>query len=131
MRCLPMAAIVAAVSTTALTQFASAADQGRPVQKAPVYKAPPPPPAPINTWTGWYVGGNVGYSWGDAHTDLAGNGSMTQVTAITPFGFTGSNTTRLDGVIGGGQIGHNYQFSPNGVLGFEVDIHRNLWFSNG
>ena len=27
-------------------------------------KAPPPAPAPVHSWTGWYVGGNVGYSWG-------------------------------------------------------------------
>jgi opacity protein-like surface antigen len=28
-----------------------------------VVKAPPPPPAPVYSWTGFYVGGNVGYSW--------------------------------------------------------------------
>ena len=22
------------------------------------------PPAPVYNWTGWYVGGNIGYSWG-------------------------------------------------------------------
>jgi outer membrane immunogenic protein len=38
-------------------------------------KAPPPAPAPVYNWTGWYVGGNVGYSWGNAHTDIAGNGT--------------------------------------------------------
>jgi hypothetical protein len=52
---------------------------------------------------------NVGYSWGNAR--IAGNGSMNEITAIEPFGFTNSNTTRLDGVISGGQIGYNYQFS--------------------
>jgi outer membrane immunogenic protein len=86
---------------------------------------PQPPPVPVFTWTGWYVGGNIGYSWGDAHTDLAGNGNLnTDIVsaATTSFGFGDSNTTRPDGVIGGGQIGYNYQFSPNAVLGFEADI---------
>jgi outer membrane immunogenic protein len=41
---------------------------------------------------------------------------------VSPFAFTNSNTARQNGVIGGGQIGYNYQFSPNGVLGFEADF---------
>jgi outer membrane immunogenic protein len=93
-------------------------------------KAPrplPPPPAPVYSWTGWYVGGNVGYSWGDARTDIAGTGttiSNPQFLGGLPesFAFAGSNTTALQGVIGGGQIGYNYQFSPQWVLGFETDI---------
>jgi outer membrane immunogenic protein len=57
-------ALLAAVSTIALTQFASAADL--PV-RAPVYKAPVM--VPVYDWTGFYVGGNVGYSWGRSSTD--------------------------------------------------------------
>jgi len=26
-------------------------------------KAPPPAPAPVYSWTGWYVGLNAGYTW--------------------------------------------------------------------
>ncbi len=26
-------------------------------------KAPPPAPAPVYSWTGWYIGGNVGGTW--------------------------------------------------------------------
>src|SRR5262249_49697436 len=36
--------------------------------KMPV-KAPPPLPASIYSWTGFYVGGNVGYSWGRSSTN--------------------------------------------------------------
>ena len=130
MRCLPIAAIIAVVSTTALTQIASAADQGPPAHKAPVYKAPPLPPAPVYSWTGWYVGGDVGYSWGDANTDLNGNGTVTSGIGLGggpgfpfPLQFTGgSATVRLKGAIGGAQVGYNYQVSSLWVLGFETDF---------
>jgi len=26
--------------------------------------APPPPPVPVFTWTGVYLGGQIGYAWG-------------------------------------------------------------------
>ena len=103
---------------------AFAADMAR---KRPV-KAPPPPPAPVYTWTGWYVGGNVGYGWGNAHTDLTGNGTTTTSESLptialsAPFAFAHSDTAGLNGVIGGAQLGYNYQFSPNVVLGFEADF---------
>jgi outer membrane immunogenic protein len=81
----------------------------------------------LHSWTGFYVGGNVGYGWGDAHTDIAGNATTVAlpfffVTFPTNVAFADSNTTRLSGVIGGGQIGYNYQFNPRWVLGFEADI---------
>jgi outer membrane immunogenic protein len=92
-------------------------------------KAPPPPPAPVYSWTGWYVGGNVGYSWGNANTDIASNATIISSANLPGFGFTNppvtfadSATQRLQGIIGGGQIGYNYQISPQWVLGFETDI---------
>ena len=137
MRRLPIAAVVAAVSTTVLAQIASAAEltpaQKAAVYKAPVYKAPPPPPAPVYNWTGFYVGGNVGYSWGNAHTDIAGRASTfaleTPGLIVPPdlpgfpanVAFADSNTDRLNGVIGGGQIGYNWQ-TGRWVLGLETDF---------
>jgi outer membrane immunogenic protein len=32
-------------------------------------KAPLPAPTPVYSWTGWYVGGNLGASFGHANTD--------------------------------------------------------------
>ncbi|WP_338821551.1 outer membrane protein [Bradyrhizobium septentrionale] len=91
-------------------------------------KAPPPAPAPVYGWTGLYVGGNVGYGWGKADTDVVGN-ATTVVFPTFLGGFpnnsvavAGSNTAKLNGASGGGQIGYNYQFSPRWVLGFEADI---------
>jgi len=68
-------------------------------------QTPPPPaywsPAPVNQWTGFYVGANLGYGWVD----------------VGASGF--SNT--LEGVIGGGQIGVNWQIDSL-VLGIEGDF---------
>jgi outer membrane immunogenic protein len=112
MRNRSLVVLIAAACTVALAPIASAANLPT--------KAPPTPPA--SNWTGLYVGGNVGGSWGAANTDLAGTGRFSTPVAPTFFGFAGSNTARLDGVIGGGQLGYNYQFSPRWVLGFEADI---------
>src|SRR6516225_10388979 len=43
---------------------ATAADLARPVYRRPVVVA-----APVYTWTGFYVGGNVGYAWSHASLD--------------------------------------------------------------
>jgi outer membrane immunogenic protein len=43
-------------------------------------------------------------------------------TPITVPGFAGSALTEPAGVIGGGQIGYNWQFSPTWVAGLEADI---------
>jgi outer membrane immunogenic protein len=70
--------------------------------RAPVYKAPPAPVEVFN-WTGFYIGGNIGYSAG--RSDAAGFGS-----------------TDLNGVVGGGQIGYNWQaLGSPWVFGVEID----------
>ena len=59
-------------------------------------KAPPPPPPPIFSWTGFYVGGNIGGAWS--------NNRWTDTVFLTNFN-NGNNGV----FIGGGQIGGNYQ----------------------
>ncbi len=86
----------------------------------PSRKGPPPvymPPPPVFSWTGLYGGVNIGYGFGDGS---AQNGGL-----FYPgfgIGAAWSGTTNLNGVLGGGQVGYNYQFSPWLVLGFEADI---------
>jgi outer membrane immunogenic protein len=73
------------------------------------------PPAPVYNWTGFYIGGNVGYSWGT---------SDSTVNFLDPAGFviaSSSGSFSLDGVIGGGQIGYNWQ-TGSWVWGLEADI---------
>ena len=66
-------------------------------------------------WTGWYVGGNLGYSWGKD------NGPVTFSDPFTGPLLSVNSNTRLDGVIGGLQIGHNWQIQ-NWVYGLKADI---------
>ena len=94
---------------------------------SPVYNALAPAPAGVN-WTGFYIGGNVGY----AHsTYSASNVTGSASGAGTLFGLPidlGSATTAIpggsvgdDSVEAGAQIGFNYQIGQ-AVLGLEADI---------
>lgn len=94
-------AIVAAIGAVAFAQCASAADM--PV-KAPVNKAPYA--VPYN-WSGFYVGGHVGYLWG--RTRVEDDGIVTDANAPT------------NGVIGGALAGVNWQ-TGQVVLGLEGDF---------
>jgi len=72
-------------------------------------------PMPAYSWTGFYVGAHVGGSWGTADASLDAGG---------PLGFPasfqlGSGTT--NGILGGGQIGYNWQ-AGGFVLGIQGDI---------
>jgi outer membrane immunogenic protein len=80
------------------------------------YTKAPPPLVAVYDWTGFYIGGNVGYSWGRSSTTQAFSDSVTGTVlsaAATKFD--------LNGVIGGGQIGYNWQ-RDKWVFGLEGDI---------
>jgi outer membrane immunogenic protein len=81
----------------------------------PAHAAPPAPPAiAIYNWTGWYVGGNVGYSWGKANSTYSDPGFN------APNSFSG--TEHLNGAIAGGQVGYNWQVGTSWVWGIEADL---------
>jgi outer membrane immunogenic protein len=65
--------------------------------------------ADVFSWTGFYVGANVGYGWGEADHQAGTNSG------------TGINDFDIDGAFAGGQIGYNWQFNQI-VLGAEADI---------
>ena len=93
---------LAASALLMMTAAASAADLP---MKAPIM------PATVYSWTGWYIGGNIG-----------GGG------ATTAFGdpcFYCSSANITDGFFTGGiQTGYNYQFG-NGLVGVEADVNWN------
>ena len=92
--------LLAALIGFAASQAASAAD----IPARPVYKAPLA--APAFSWTGFYVGANAGYGFGRSTGGLQ---------LPLPGNFD------IDGGLGGGQVGFNYQFAPHVVIGIEAD----------
>jgi outer membrane immunogenic protein len=99
-------ALLAGVSFGVVT-VASAADMpARMRTKAPV--APAFAPIPF-TWSGFYVGGNLGWGWTD------GDGTITMGGASGPTSGSG------DGFLGGVQAGYNWQ-TGSFVFGVETDF---------
>lgn len=68
--------------------------------KAPVYKAPP---VILSDWSGFYLGINAGYGWGDSKFDIS------------------FFDTKPKGGLFGGQAGYNWQYGAI-VAGVEVDF---------
>jgi outer membrane immunogenic protein len=98
------------LSTTALCVIPVAASAADLPVKAPVYKAPV---VARYNWTGFYAGGNIGYSWG--HSDV------TVESAELLLGAVGASL-HPKGIIGGLQAGYNWQASRNWVWGLETDF---------
>jgi outer membrane immunogenic protein len=107
-------AVVAAASTITFTQITFAADM-------PV-KAPPPVSAPsAYSWSGWYIGANVGGGWADRKFAIAPNDPSAAVFSAG-FGQPAPNSLNMSGAVGGLQLGYNWQFSPAWLLGLETDF---------
>src|SRR5450432_182127 len=77
---------------------------------------------PPYNWTGAYVGLNAGYSWG--------NQSNTLTTAAGATVLANSNSNSLNGFIGGGQVGYNWQVNQ-WVLGLEADFQGSAQTGSG
>jgi outer membrane immunogenic protein len=94
--------IAATIAFTALTVSALAAD-------LPVRPYARPVVAPLGyNWNGFYIGAHLGGAWASR--------DFTQT-----FGIVEAGTHKPSGIMGGGQIGYNWQFAPNWLLGVEAD----------
>ena len=106
--------VVAAIAAFGFVNVASAADM-------PV-KAPIAAPAAVYNWTGFYLGINGGGGWTKSQEGLAA-GPLSGISGIntatcglaSPAGDCQHN---LSGILGGGQLGYNWQ-SANWVYGLE------------
>lgn len=117
MKPLLLAALAAAISGPAL-----AADL--PNTQAPAFVAPAVSP----TWTGFFAGFNLGYGFSPglrdsgAQTYYANTSGDTGTETHGAGGPTWANSSNLSGIIGGGQIGYNFQINPLAVVGVETDF---------
>jgi outer membrane immunogenic protein len=102
-----IALIVASASAATLVSNPAGAADLRPAMKAP---PPMAPPAPAFSWTGCYVGAHTGWGWGNNH--------LTEST----FGVSGSTGINTNGALFGGQVGCNYQWAGNWVVGVQGDF---------
>src|SRR5262249_30517381 len=77
----------------------------------------PPPPAPVFSWSGCYVGAQWGWGWGKKQA----HGFYTTSYSHAAFASTfGSFNNKISGPLFGGQIGCNYQWpGSNFVIGVE------------
>jgi outer membrane immunogenic protein len=82
----------------------------------PVYTKVQPYVSTYN-WTGYYLGGNIGYSWGGSDTTASLNDPGLPAVARA----TVNPSFNLNGVIGGGQLGYNWQ-RGQWVYGIEADL---------
>jgi outer membrane immunogenic protein len=96
---------------------------------APYYKARPPAPPMVPPvvwgWTGLYIGANAGWIGSTGNT-ITNAGSDTGTDGLGTFLGAGAIPSSIgisrSGFIGGGQIGYNWQWTPNWVLGLEADF---------
>jgi outer membrane immunogenic protein len=110
--------LLASMALLALTgaQAAMAADMPPGV----VYPALPPQPF---TFTGFHVGGTVGGVLGSSKYTETPSGTFVTLTpaAISNIAAVGTSSTAPRGVIGGAEIGYDWQVG-HFVLGFETDF---------
>lgn len=105
--------LLGSIAGAALAVPAFAADMSYPV------KAPPVAYVPAFTWTGFYLGGNFGYGWGDGSAPW--NNYLGYYYPLwDSVAYSGGSDP--SGWFGGVQVGYNYQFSNNVVLGVEADF---------
>ena len=97
----PLLTSVAVLALSAGAAFAS---------DLPTHKGPPPAPTPAPfSWTGFYIGGEAGFGWGEE----ADNFDSVTGYPLDHFGVSGPK--------GGVKAGYNQQLN-NLVLGVEADI---------
>jgi outer membrane immunogenic protein len=77
-------------------------------------------PAPLWNWTGFYLGGNLAYGFGDGRTAIKGDANTEAAigAGLIPSSLAGGVAA---GPLGGGQVGYNLQ-AGRFVYGIEADI---------
>jgi outer membrane immunogenic protein len=96
------------LAAVAMTGSAVAADM------APRYTKAPPAPVVVYSWTGCYIGGNIGGGWERTRQTQIGKVGGPAIIPNNDFGSSDGSD-----FVGGGQIGCDYQFANNFVIGIQ------------
>jgi len=96
------------LAAVAMTGSAFAADM------APRYTKAPPAPVVVYSWTGCYIGGNIGGGWERTRQTQIGKVGGPAIIPNNDFGSSDGSD-----FVGGGQIGCDYQFANNFVIGIQ------------
>jgi len=78
--------------------------------------------APVNNWTGFYIGVNGGGGWGSRSVSFSPNDPMTTAFFTTLTGAPPSTSFTSSGALGGFQLGYDWQFNRNWLVGLETDF---------
>lgn len=118
--------MVASTVLAAVMAIGSAQAADLPPRPAPTYKAPAAVPLPVFSWTGFYIGGNVGGHWGtDKITTTTQSGGGFTVAGAAAVDAASPTSLHPEGIIGGVQAGYNWQVNTY-LLGLEADAN---WLS--
>jgi outer membrane immunogenic protein len=112
--------LLGSVALVALSLGTSAAFAAE--KRVPAY-TPPPPPAPVYTWSGCYAGASAGYSIGNSQHFATEGSTFSDPTFANnriPAGTAITDKFDLSGFIGGFQGGCNWQWGV-WVFGIEGD----------
>jgi outer membrane immunogenic protein len=93
---------------------------GTPVLAADMAVRAPPPapePAPVYSWTGFYVGASLGVRWSDRDWTTTSGADLGSASLIPSSIGLDSATGR-----GGGYLGYNWEIAQSWLVGLEGDI---------
>ena len=103
-----IASVISSVISVGFGGFGGAMAADMAVKARPVV-----PPVVVYNWSGCYIGGNIGGGW------ARNRFSSTTTFLGTPVAFTDLGSDNGSSVIGGAQIGCDYQFAGNWVVGIQ------------
>ncbi len=107
----------AALATLSMSLPAFAADL-----PARLVKAPPAVVAAAYDWSGFYVGVSAGYTFEQDDGITTTGQAAANINNVLGGARPAQTRLEREGFIGGGQIGYNWQLTPNWVMGLETDI---------
>ena len=111
--------LASAMAVALLSTTAFAADL--PSRRSPPVYAPPPP-IPVFTWTGFYIGAQVGYEFGKSNAVSINNvtGAIGDVVSVSK-----------NGVIGGAHVGYLFSTQSLPVIGSLFGSNGGFGFGTG